>query len=262
MSTNAETADGLGIASILLSLTRVLVFYVFSALYIPVVILVALLKPGSTYYPLARLWAALSLKIFGVTVDATGTERLEPGRDYVILANHRSHFDVLAIVNALHDRETRWVAKRELTKVPIFGTALRVTGQIIVDRSDHEQAVRTLRENLSGRGVSVVFFPEGHRVADRQLLPFKKGGAAFAIDAGLPIVPLAVSGSERTLPTGSILPRPGAIRVLVGDPIDVSSMTTNDREALTERARRAILSLLSPLESGAVMHSREVAGHA
>jgi len=248
MRTNAEPADRATIGEAVVALVRIATFYTFSAIYIPIVILVALVKPGSTYYPLAQFWVWLGLKIFAISTTVEGLEKLASDRDYVVLANHRSHFDVLAIVDALHERETRWVAKSELRKVPIFGTGLRVTGQIIVDRGDHEQAIRTLRENVGSRGVSVVFFPEGHRAPTTKLLPFKKGAAAFAIDAGLPIVPVAVSGSERVLRTQSWMVHPGRIRVIVGDPIDVRSMTSADRERLTSAARRAIGALLERVE--------------
>ena len=244
MRTNAEPRGGRSIAAVATALLRVVVFYVFSAVFIPIVILVALVNPGSSYYSLVRFWAWLGLKIFAITTVVDGLGKLDSHQDYVVMANHRSHFDVLVIIDALRDRQTRWVAKRELLKVPIFGTGLRVTGQIVINRDDHDQAIRTLRESMRNRGVSVVFFPEGHRAATTELLPFKKGAAAFAIDAGLPVVPVAVAGSERVLPTQSWLVHPGTIRVIIGDVIDVSSMTAHDRESLTAAARDAVVQLL------------------
>jgi len=224
-------------------------FYLFSALFIPLILLVALGTPGgSAYYPLARLWARAALKIFRIRVAAGGMERLKPGQDYVLLVNHRSHFDSLAVVDALDARETRWVAKRELTKVPLFGYGLKVTGQILVDRKDNAQAVAALRANLGKRGVSVVFFAEGGRSQGRRLASFKKGGAAFAIDAGLPIVPVAIAGSERVLPKYSLIVLPGVIRVAVGEPISTEGMTASDRERLTSLAHDRVAALLAGLE--------------
>jgi len=225
-------------------------FYFFSALFIPLILLVALATPGgSGYYPWARFWARAALKIFGIRVTAEGMERLIPGQDYVLLANHRSHFDSLAVVDALDMRETRWVAKRELTKVPLFGYGLKVTGQILVDRRDNAQAVAALRANLGKHGVSVVFFAEGGRSHGRRLAPFKKGGAAFAIDARLPIVPVAISGSERVLPKYSLIVVPGRIHVVFGDAIPTDGMGPEDRERLTALAQERVTTLLAGLET-------------
>jgi len=224
-------------------------FYLFSALFIPLISGVALATPGGTaYYPLVRFWARAAFQIFGIRVAAGGIERLKPGQDYVLLANHRSHFDSLAVVDALDRHETRWVAKRELTKVPLFGYGLKVTGQILVDRNDNTQAIEALRANLGKRGVSVVFFAEGGRSQGRRLAPFKKGGAAFAIDAGLPIVPVAIAGSERVLPKYSLIVLPGLIRVAVGEPISTEGLTASDRERLTSLAHDRVAALLAGLE--------------
>ena len=227
-------------------------FYLFSALFIPVILVVALLdKSGSAYYPLARFWARCALAFFRIRVAAAGVERLKPGQDYVLLANHRSHFDSLSIVDALDRRETRWVAKRELTKVPLFGYGLKVTGQILVDRKDHAQAIEALRASLGKRGVSVVFFAEGERSHGRKLASFKKGGAAFAIDAGLPVVPVAVAGSERVLPKHSLIVLPGLIRVTIGEPISTQGMGPEDRERLTALAQERVASMLAGTEPAA-----------
>ncbi len=230
----------------IVALLRVAGFFAVSAVWIPLVVLVALLRPGrSDFYPLARAWAGFALKWFGVRVEVEGAEHLEPTRDYVVLANHRSHFDPLAIIYALYDRETRWVAKRELERVPLFGTALRVTGQILIDRGDHEKAVAELRRHLRDRPATVVFFAEGHRAPTRALLPFKKGGVAFAQEAGMPVVPIAISGSERVLPRDTIVVRPGTIRVIIGRPIDAAGI---DRDRLLAQVRGEIEGVLARVE--------------
>jgi 1-acyl-sn-glycerol-3-phosphate acyltransferase len=232
---------------------RLVVFYTFSAIFIPIIAVVALLQPGGyRYYRLVRVWAAVALAIFGVRVEATGAAGLVPGKDYVLLVNHRSHFDSLAIVTALGARETRWVAKRELLKVPIFGYGLRVTGQILVDRKDHGQAVEALRANLGKHGATVVFFAEGERSASGALSTFKKGGAAFAIDAGLPVVPVAIAGSERVLPKHSLIVLPGSIAVAFGEPISTAGLGPADRERLTTIAHDKVRDLLARIEPAPV----------
>jgi 1-acyl-sn-glycerol-3-phosphate acyltransferase len=173
---------------------------------------------------------------------------MQAGSDYVVIANHRSHFDIFAIVGAFGTRQTRWVAKKELGKVPIFGTAIRVTQQILIDRKDNSQAVEQLRAHLGDHGTSVIFFGEGERAPTTELQPFKKGGAAFAIDAGLPVVPVAISGSERLLPKHSMFPRSGDIRVMVGEPIAVDGLGEGDRTSLTERVRSSVAAMLATVE--------------
>jgi 1-acyl-sn-glycerol-3-phosphate acyltransferase len=246
MSANAQRYGPL---NLIVSMARLLAFYLFSAVYVPRVIYFVLRYPDDpSWYEMARWWGHVTLRIFGVEVVARGAENLQRGRDYVILSNHRSHFDVLAILEAFAGIETRWVAKRELTRVPLFGYGLRVTGQILVDRKDHEQALEALRKSLNDRGVSVVFFPEGHRAETTDLLPFKKGGAAFAIQAGLPVVPIAISGSQDVLPARSLVAMPGRIVVSVGEPIEVVAMTLDDRGELTDRVRENIESRLAHME--------------
>jgi 1-acyl-sn-glycerol-3-phosphate acyltransferase len=256
-----NSAEALPIGTRVLLGLRVALWFVYSAVHLLVIIATILVARDSRYwYPLARRWATASLRWFRIEVRAVGVDNLVAGRDYVILANHRSHFDIFAIIATLADSETLWVAKRELTRVPIFGYGLKVSGQILIDRHDHEQALRELRANLGKRGATVVFFAEGQRSPSMQLLPFKKGGAAFAIDAGLPVVPVALSGSERVLAKHTLLVRPGTIRVAIGEPIDTRAMTPDDRVSLTVRARDAVGSMLSTMEQAAPLRSEAAAG--
>ena len=258
MSASADPTGTRGPLALIGSLCRTGVFYLWSGGHVGAIVIAARARPESDlWYRMARSWVRIGLGIFGVRVEAEGIEKLVLGKDYIVLANHRSHFDVFAIMHSFGERETRWVAKRELEKVPVFGTALRVTGQILVDRKDHEQAIRELQKNLGKRGASVVFFPEGHRAETIELLPFKKGGAAFALYAGLPVVPVAVSGSEQLLPTGSWTPRSGTIRLRVGDPIEIGGMTLEDRDALTQRVRDQIEEMLAEMEERPMAESAE-----
>jgi len=123
-----------------------------------------------------------------------------------------------------------------------------VTGQIFIDRGNHRAAVSALSGHAGDRDAMICFFPEGHRSSTLELLPFKKGAAAFAISAGMPVLPMAVSGSERCLPNHSIVSTPGTIRVAFGRPISTEGMTDADRGVLTERVREQIELMLETLE--------------
>ena len=186
-------------------------------------------------YALCLLWVRVNLLGFGVRVETRRRAALDPSAAFVFMSNHRSQLDVLAVVEALREFQLRWVAKKELTRVPVFGWALRHAGHIIIDRSNHMQAVASLRAAREQmlRGVSVIIFPEGTRApSDEALLPFKKGGFMLALETGFPIVPIAVRGSRALLPKGAWRIRGGTIEVVVGAPIAVAGRT---REELMER---------------------------
>ena len=195
-------------------------------------------------FHVARMWARAILALYGVSVRTRRLAKLDPRAPYVIMSNHRSQFDILAVVAALGNHQLRWVAKKELTRVPIFGWALKHTGHIVIDRSDPPQAIASLRAARAQmeRGISVVLFPEGTRSeAGQALLPLKKGGFMLALETGFPIVPVVVRGSREILPRGSWRAAAGEIEVVVGAPIPVAGVA---REELMARVRDFMLTQL------------------
>jgi 1-acyl-sn-glycerol-3-phosphate acyltransferase len=220
-----------------------------TALFAFVVVAVAAFDHHAAYR-VCQLWVRLNLFVCGVRVCARRVALLDPTQPYVFMSNHQSQYDILAVVSALPEFQLRWVAKRELTRVPFFGWALRHAGHIIIDRSDHEQAVASLRAAHAqmAAGVSVMIFPEGTRSTARQaLLPFKKGGFMLALETGFPIVPIAVRGSRELLPRGSRRPLAGEIEVAVGAPIETRGA---DRDALMARVRDFMLAELGAVPAG------------
>lgn len=205
-----------------------------TAVMAPMVALGAAFDPRRGY-ELSQLWATINLWLCGVDVESTRKGPLDPTRPYVFMSNHASHFDVLAVVEALPEFQLRWVAKHELADIPIFGWALRRAGHIIIDRSNPEQAVASLRaaKATMESGISVMIFPEGTREGhDHELLPLKKGGFMLALETGFPIVPLAVRDSRAILPRDDWRVRSGTIQVVVGEPISVGDQS---REVLMRR---------------------------
>jgi 1-acyl-sn-glycerol-3-phosphate acyltransferase len=182
-----------------------------------------------------------------VRLKSVGTEKIEKGRSYIVVANHQSHFDALAIVLAL-GIQFRWVAKKELLRIPVFGHALYACRTIFVDRSNQRKAIRSLRKGLRRLtpGASVLFFAEGSRSPDGRIGPFKKGGFFAAVDTGFPILPVTVNGSRRVLAKGSLDYRPGTIQVVVGDPIDPAPDTLKTLDKLVARTREVILANYRP----------------
>ncbi len=199
-------------------------------------------RDGKVGYRLARWWMAFNLWMSRVHVKVSGLERLDGSRQYVFMSNHRSAADIVAIGCALWDFQLRFVAKKELQRVPVFGWGLWALKNIIIDRSNHVQAVRSyaVAGQRIRRGISVVVFPEGTRGVGVELLPFKKGGFVLAIETGTAIAPLAVVGTSKVMPKNSLRVESGVVEVRIGEPIDVASVPLKEKDRLMQSVRDSI----------------------
>ena len=189
-------------------------------------------------------WGRFLSRCSGVTVKVVGVEKLEKNRPYIFAANHQSQFDIFVVQGYL-DMDIRFLAKKELFDIPIFGPAMRKSGYIAVDRSHGRQAIRSLEEAARkiAEGTSVVIFPEGTRSPDGNLLPFKAGGMLLALKAGVPIVPVAISGTHEILPKGKLFPRSGKVTISVGDPIETKDYTLKQKGELARRLQENVAAL-------------------
>ncbi len=214
---------------------------------IPATLLGLLDRSGESVIWIARRWVAICLAICRVEVEAEGQENIDPRQPCVFMSNHQSNFDIAATIHTL-PVSFRFVAKRELARIPIFGWALVLGGHIIIDRGNTEQAVRSLRRAAEKirRGVNVIIYPEGTRSPTGRLAPFKSGGFHLALQAGVPIIPVSVSGSHRIAPKKSLRIRGGRVKVVYGRPIPTAGLGPEDRKLLMERVRAAILAGLDP----------------
>jgi len=167
------------------------------------------------------------------------------------MSNHQSHFDILAFYGHW-GRQFRWVMKEELRKAPGIGWYCSAGGHVFIDRSSREKAIESLKNAgpLLEGGISVVFFPEGTRSDSGRMLPLKKGGFMTALQMGLPILPVTISGSRRVLPNRTLKLLPGKINISIHPPIDTSSYNESSREELMEEVRKVIASGLSAWERG------------
>ena len=192
-----------------------------------------------------RRWARLLLACSGVRVALEDEEAIDPRRPQILVANHVSWFDVLALASYLPGRYL-FVAKQELDGIPVFSRALQACGHIFIDRQDRSRAVESLetaRARLRKEAPTIIMFPEGTRSPTGALQPFKKGAFVLAIQADVDVIPAAIFGSRDVMKKGSLLIHPGTIRIRFGAPIDVGGLDFEDRNALTARAHGAVAAL-------------------
>lgn len=205
----------------------------------------ALVPPrGEWFLKFARGWARLILRVSGVRVDLLHAERLHPGTSVVLAANHESFYDILVLLAAL-PMSVRFLAKRNLFRLPFLGWSIAAAGFIPVDRharSRNAAVVDTALARLQ-RGRSLVVFPEETRTRDGELLAFKTGAALIALKAGLPLLPLALAGTLRIQRRGGFTITPSRVTLAVGEPIDTAGRPVTERGALTEELRRRIAAL-------------------
>ena len=203
------------------------------------------LSPGGDLYLLyARIWSGWILRSLGIPLVVDGRERLEPGQTYVLMSNHQSVFDIFALFRAF-DRPFRMVAKRILFWIPILGWSMGMCGFIPIDRSNRESAIRSLHRAARKirSGVSVLVFPEGTRSRDGMLHPFKKGGFMLALEAGVPVVPVVVLGTDAIMEKGSLKVGRANVTVRIGAPIETSGRGVGGRDRLMDEVRRAMIDL-------------------
>ncbi len=195
--------------------------------------------------PAIHFWADSILKVSGVETQCRGLENL-PTENFVLCLNHQSNFDVLVLLRHVR-RHIRFVAKRQLRKVPVLGYAMERAGNVFVDRSGGDADKEALREAAKAvrERVCVAFFAEGTRSEDGVLKPFKKGAAVMAIEAQVPLVPAAVAGTGEILPKGTVAIRPRPAALVIGKPLETKGLTMDARERLTIDAHDRVAELLA-----------------
>ena len=149
-------------------------------------------RRGHAAHGCARAWSWLILVTTGVRVHASGVGRVEPGRSYVFVSNHQSIYDFPILITSI-PFQLRILAKASLGAFPVLGWHLRYTGHLLVDRARAGRATLNRVGAMIRRGHSLIVFPEGTRSRDGRVGPFKRGLFLLAIDAGIPVVPVALT---------------------------------------------------------------------
>ncbi len=187
------------------------------------------------------IWGKTLSFIFNIKLIVKGKHNLQD-RNYIFASNHASLIDIPLLLIAVN-RYTVFIAKSELSKIPIFKSILDRAGFIFVDRKNNDSAVKSmnnLMEDIKKIPRSVAIFPEGTRTSDGNLLPFKKGAAIFAINTDIPVVPVAISGTYSWSKKKLFDISQSVISFEFGEPIITENYSFNDRDYLTEKIKTNI----------------------
>ena len=214
------------------------------------IIFAYLVNPHFASRVFAVTWAKLCAWLTPIRVEVHGAEHAERDRSYVVTSNHQSMYDILVIYGWLK-LDMKWVMKAELRKMPFVGLGCEKAGHIFVDRRNHKQAARAINEALErlGDGIGILFFPEGTRSNEGQLLPFKKGAFHTAIEQQIPILPVTVTGTREILPNKTLWLFPGRAKLVIHPAIETCGLVQDDLETLKQQTRNVIASAL-PGEPG------------
>lgn len=190
----------------------------------------------------AKIWAKTMASISRITVKVEGLGNLPKNGNFLLASNHQSAADILILLAYL-PIYFKFIAKSELFKIPIFGTYLKLAGYIPIDRHRTLKAHKTLYDTTKKikSGDSILIFPEGTRTQDGSLGPFKRGSLFIAKQAGVPIVPIAISGSFDIMPRGTFTIHPSRVKLSFGEPVPVNE---KDIDKTINRVRSKILSML------------------
>ena len=188
----------------------------------------------------ARAWSWLILRTTGVRVTVEGLDRITLGTTYVFVSNHQSIYDTPVVFASL-PYQLRIIAKASLARFPVLGWHLKRGGHLFVDRKHPDRAgILNRWRALVSQGLSLIIYAEGGRSWDGRVGRFKAGSFLLAIEAGLPIVPLAIIGTRQVMPKGRLRTEPADVKLIIHDPIQppaIAAPTARDAKAFAARTR-------------------------
>jgi 1-acyl-sn-glycerol-3-phosphate acyltransferase len=201
---------------------------------------------GRIQHQISRVWSRMLLTVSGVKMQVEGLEKIDPGATYVFVANHRSFMDIPVLLAYL-PLQFRFPAKKGLFLIPFLGTHLRRAGHLPVVKDNPRASLKSMTDAariLREHGMSVMLFPEGGRSKDGLLQDFIEGAAYIAVKAGVPVIPIAMTGTREVLPMGSLQIMSGIVELRIGDPIPTANITMKNRADLTQMMHDRVADLL------------------
>ncbi|MCX5812549.1 MAG: lysophospholipid acyltransferase family protein [Proteobacteria bacterium] len=221
---------------------------VFSTIFLSIIALTGSLfyNKGLVIHKLSHFWAFLHLKVCGIKVLSKGRENLlKP--PYIIMCNHQSALDIFVLYIALPFM-FKWVAKRQLFSIPFVGWIMKRASYVSLDRENPREGLRAINDAALkiSKGMNIIVFPEGTRSKDGKLLPFKKGVFSLAVRAGVPVIPIGISGTSMLQPKGSLMPKEkGVIYVNIGKPILIIGDKASEKARVMDEVRASIERLMA-----------------
>ena len=215
------------------SIVLVPLFILFTIIISAIFILLMTMRLRRAGEATIQFWSRAFLLVPPLHYTVTGLDNVKSDTQYFFLANHLSNFDV-PLFRAI-PTPIRYLAKKELYKIPVFAQALNVAGIVKIDRGAGASSYAAINEgvaNAKANGYSLIVFPEGTRSRDGELHPFKKGAFRMAISTGLPVIPVTVNGTWEVWPPGSKLFYRGDANVVIHEPIETAHLGPADINAL------------------------------
>jgi 1-acyl-sn-glycerol-3-phosphate acyltransferase len=209
----------------------------------PMVMVIAAVNDTSPWIErVIRTWSRAWLAVSGTELVVVGKENIEPGQSYVVVANHLSTLDIMVCFLAV-PLPIRYLAKKELFRIPILAQGMRSVGIVEVDRSAHSAVhaqVNAQSKDLIAKGRSLIIYPEGTRPRSGALDPFKKGAFTMAIASQLPVLPVSIHGTYEAWKPDTLWVRGGTVTAIIDPPIITVGMTQQDSGQLTKTAYTVI----------------------
>ena len=190
------------------------------------------------------MWAPLMLWASGADLTIEGMENIDRNNPQILVCNHQGLLDIVTLI--VHTPVSlRFVIKKSVAYVPLFGWYLKLVGHVFVDRANRSMAVKSLDDAAERirRGVNIVSFAEGTRTRSGKILPFKKGPFMLALKSRVPLVPCAIDGSYQLVRKGSFALRPSHIRLRVGKPMRTDGLREGDRDEFMRKVRNEIIDM-------------------
>ncbi len=211
-----------------------------------ITIVLAVVVGPKTASKMGIVWSRINAWVTPMLVTVQGRENINKDISCVVVSNHQSQYDIFVLYGWL-GIDFKWVMKQELRSMPGLGMACEKIGHIFIDRSNTRAALNSInaaREKIIN-GTSVLFFPEGTRSSSARMRPFKKGAFKFALDLGLPILPVTIKGTRHILPTHSLDLFPGRANMIIHPLVDTSIYSDETLLDLMDKVRDIIASDLS-----------------
>lgn len=189
-----------------------------------------------------RWWSRIWLLASGTRLTVEGEENVDPARSYVVVANHLSTLDIMVCFLAV-PVPIRYLAKKELFRIPVLAQAMRAVGIIEVDRSarsaTHNSVNRQAKDLIASKR-SLIIYAEGTRPRDGVMKPFKKGAFTMAISSQLPVLPLSIHGTYEAAVPGKPWFRGGPVTAIIDPPIPTEGMNGGHADNLRDRVHGII----------------------